>query len=85
MSLSFSENGCYLASAGDDGVIKLWSLRGSGQRQTRYNQGIEIASQNRKINSIDLEIAEEEILIVSGEDNGKVNLHEHSLIDRECQ
>ena len=83
-SIAFSDDGCYLASAGDDGKIQLWPLGVNGKRQTQYIQGITIASVKRKINNIDLEIAEDKILIVSGENDGKVNLYNSKLINKEC-
>ncbi len=83
-SIAFSDNGCYLASAGDDGKVKLWSLTASGKRETKYIEGITLASVSRKINSLDLAIADDRILIITGEDNGKVNLHQSKLVNKEC-
>ena len=83
-SIAFSDNGCYLASAGDDGTVKLWPLTTNGRRETKYNQGITVVSVNRKINNIDLEIAGDKILIVSGENNGQVKLYNSKLVNKEC-
>ena len=83
-SIAFSDNGCYLASAANNGEIKLWFLGLNGQRLIRYNQGITLASDQTKVNSIDLEIIDDKIFIATGEDHGKVNLYQHRADNNDC-
>lgn len=41
-SVSMSDDGCYLASGGDDGRVMLWPLLPNGQRDPEFREGIEL-------------------------------------------
>lgn len=41
-SVSFSDNGCYLASGGDDGKVMLWALTSEGKRPLTMPDGSSI-------------------------------------------
>lgn len=41
-SVSLSDDGCYLASGGDDGRVMLWPLLPNGQRDPEFRDGIEL-------------------------------------------
>lgn len=85
-SVSFSENGCYLASGGDDGKVILWALTSEGKRPLTMPNGSSIETnlgikqevsqsyRQKKINSVDLKIVGENILIASGSDDNQVRI-----------
>ncbi len=86
VSVSFSNNGCYLASGGDDGKVMLWALTSEGKRplamadgsslQTNLGikQEVSHSSRQKKINSVDVKIVGENILIASGSDDAQVRI-----------
>jgi WD40 repeat protein len=78
-ALSLSRNGCYLATGGDDGKLKLWPLTADGRRADAYLEGIELATSfgRQKFNAIDLKIANNNLLIVGGSDDLWVHLRRH--------
>lgn len=73
-SVSLSKDGCYLASAGDDGREVLWSLTPDGRRDPKFLNGREIGRFATKINDVALILREEDILLVSGSDDHQVRL-----------
>jgi FOG: WD40 repeat len=85
-SVSFSDNGCYLASGGDDGKVMLWALTSEGKRPLAMADGSSLQTnlgikqevsqsyRQKKINSVDLKIVGENILIASGSDDNEVRI-----------
>ena len=73
-SVALSNGGCYLASAGDDGRMMLWPLTKEGARSEKFLTGKEIARSlsGKTINSIDINVLEDRIYIVSGSDDTQV-------------
>lgn len=84
-SVSLSANGCYLASAGDDKQLKVWPLSSDGKRDLRYSEGIAIAKPSSKINSVDIRLVEDRILIASGSDDHRVRLYRMRQSPTECE
>jgi WD40 repeat protein len=85
-SVSFSDNGCYLASGGDDGKVMLWALTSEGKRPLTMPDGSSIENNlgikqevshsylQKKINSVDVKIVDKNILIASGGDDNQVRI-----------
>ncbi len=73
-SVSLSDNGCYLASAGDDGRLVLWPLSSERKRSPRYSQGIVIHSVPKPFNSVDIKSGGKNIYIASGNRDAQVRL-----------
>ncbi|MEQ8969576.1 MAG: WD40 repeat domain-containing protein [Coleofasciculus sp. C1-SOL-03] len=75
-SVALSNGGCYLASGGDDGRTMLWPLTTQGQRAEQYLDGIEVdkSFDNRKFNSVDINVLQRNILIASGSDDTQVRV-----------
>ncbi|MBE9126970.1 MULTISPECIES: hypothetical protein [unclassified Coleofasciculus] len=75
-SVALSNGGCYLASAGDDGRMKLWPLTTEGKRGEGLLSGIDVGgSKNRPINTIDLNVLRDKILVASGSDDTQVRVN----------
>ena len=78
-SVALTNNGCYLASAGDDGKVKLWSLS-EGKRNEENEQKGEVIfdDSNTKFNTVDIKALTDNnkkyILITSGDDNYQVRI-----------
>lgn len=87
-SVSLTEDGCYLASGGEDGWVRLWPLNLNGSRATQYAQGVEIAKSNvkyekqdgvrRKVYPAMLQVqamlTKEDVLIASGSEDTQVRV-----------
>lgn len=78
-SLDISIDGRYLVAAGDDGKIVLWPLTETHQRQPELINGKVIAKYSKGINSIDLKIEGQRLLIVSGSKDNEVRLNTYLL------
>ena len=78
-SVALTKNGSYLASAGDDGKVMLWSLS-EGKRNEENEQKGEVVfdDSNTKFNTVDIKALtdnnKEYILITSGDDNYQVRI-----------
>ncbi|MEA5514600.1 WD40 repeat domain-containing protein [Nodularia sp. UHCC 0506] len=71
-SVSISNDGCYLASGGDDNRVMLWPLTTSGKRSEISGKLVRSAAQ--KYNSVDIKLVNQRILIISGNDNKQVRV-----------
>ncbi|MBH8572463.1 hypothetical protein I8752_05315 [Nostocaceae cyanobacterium CENA369] len=69
-SVAISNNGCYLASGGDDNRVMLWPLTKEGRRA--LPNGIQVHSASQRFNSVDIKVVKDKILIISGNDNTEV-------------
>lgn len=69
--LAFTNDGCYLASSGEDGQVKLWQLDNSG----RVMGGQSISQSQQPINSLDIVRLKNKILITSGGEDQKIRLN----------
>ena len=84
-SVALSPDGCYLASSGDDGKLKLWSLDNSYKRQPRLIDGEVISKPKSKINSIDIKAIDSQLQITTGGDDGKVRVFRKKVDPESCQ
>lgn len=74
-SVAFSKNGCYLASVGDDKRLMLWPLTANGQRISEFSEGKSLKSFSEKLNSVDMKLVGDNILMVTGGDDDQVRLY----------
>ena len=84
-SIALTADGCYLASASDDGQLTLWPLTREGRRLTKYLQGEPIRQLNTALNSVDIKSLETGLLIVSGAEDRQVRLNRVRHLQRICQ
>lgn len=74
-SVALSQNGCYLASGGDDGRVVLWPLE-NRKRSSQYRDGKIIAEfQGVRLNSVDIKALDDNLLIATGDDKNRVRLY----------
>lgn len=73
-SVALSADGCYLASAGDDGRVWLWFLTGAGERRPDQVEGRPLQRSNQPLNTVDMQQQERRLLVVSGGDDSNVRL-----------
>ena len=79
-SVSLTQEGCYLASAGDDGRVLLWILQKRGMRQIEESKVLARYS-GVKLNTVDAESREELILVASDARKFRVNLYRENRMD----
>lgn len=71
-AIALSDDGCYLASGGDDGMVKLWTLDPSGQ----LNESQQLAQFNQPIKSVDVVRLRRRVLVVSGGQDHRIRLYD---------
>jgi WD40 repeat protein len=84
-SVTLSKDGCYLASAGDDGREMLWSLAPDGKRDLKAQNGEKLGQFPTKINDVNLILRGEDILVVSGSDDHRVRLRSIHKTNTGCR
>jgi WD40 repeat protein len=84
-SVNLSKDGCYLASAGDDKREMLWPLSTEGRRHSKFRNGREIAKFSKKLNDVALSVEGENILMVSGGDDHRVQLRRVEASNTDCK
>src|SRR5919199_240597 len=84
-SVNLSKDGCYLASAGDDGREVLWPLTPEGRRDSKFLDGTEVGRFSTKINDVALILRGEDILVVSGGDDHQVRLRRVEKSNTGCR
>jgi WD40 repeat protein len=84
-SVNLSKDGCYLASAGDDGREMLWPLTSEGRRHSGFRNGREIAQFSTRLNDVALSVEGENILMVSGGDDHRVQLRRVEASNTDCK
>lgn len=84
-SVKLSKDGCYLASAGDDGREMLWPLTTDGRRNPSSSEGIKLGQFPTKINDVDLIVKENDILVVSGSKDSRVRLRSVQKTNTGCR
>ena len=72
-TVALSQNGCYLASTGDDGRVMLWSLNPDGMR---INEKGKVVAQfpGTRLNSVDIKTFDDEIRLSFDGENNHVNI-----------
>lgn len=78
-SVALSADSCFLASAGDDGQVKLWALDGQGMRRSSDLEGRVLAQLNKPVNTVDIIETRGEIWVTSGGDDRRVRLYRARL------
>jgi WD40 repeat protein len=75
-SVAFSADGCYLASAGDDGKVRFWPLTSEGQRSQAFLDGQEITHSfnTEKMNTLDIKVVNNLLLIATGSEDSVVRV-----------
>lgn len=82
--IALTRRGCYLASVGDAGEVKLWPLS-RGRRHSRYAAGETLASLPTQLNSVDIRVRQNRLWVVSGADDTRVRLHRTRLPATDCR
>lgn len=81
-SVAFSPDGCYLASAGDNGKAILWSLNSKGDR---IGDGQVLYQSSQPLKTIDINRDRDQILITSAGDDHQVRLHRVTKAPLNCR
>ncbi len=79
-SVAFTNNGCYLASAGDDGRVMVWPLTPLGRRVEETEDGktktaIEISRINTRLNSVDAVVNQNKLLVASDDYDNQIRFY----------
>lgn len=78
-SVALSVDGCFVASAADDGEVKLWALDGQGQRRSSLREGRVLTRSRKPVNAVDVIQDRDNVWVTSGGDDGEVRLHRVQL------
>ncbi len=78
-SLALSADGCFLATAADDGLVKLWPLDGQGVRRADRLEGVILERSAKPRAAVDIIQTRDGVLVTSGGDDWKVRLSRADL------
>jgi WD40 repeat protein len=84
-SLAFTADGCYLASAGQDGRTMLWELTADGRPRNQTMNGIQLGRSSSAINTVDVIRQKTDILVINGGDNSQVELYRQRNASLDCR
>ncbi|MEM9487380.1 MAG: hypothetical protein AAGA83_27250, partial [Cyanobacteria bacterium P01_F01_bin.116] len=73
-AVDLSQDGCYLASAGDDGHVRLWPLTTTGTRQPQTLEGDILQTSKQSMNAVAIIQQRGKLQVVSGGDDTRVRL-----------
>jgi WD40 repeat protein len=74
-AVALSADGCFLASAADDGRVTLWALDGQGLRRSSSREGRVLAQGRKPLNAVDVIATRTGVWVSTGSDDGRVALH----------
>jgi WD40 repeat protein len=80
-SVAFTNNGCYLASTGDDGRVMIWPLTTTGRRIEEtgatppVKSEIEVSKINTRLNSVDAVVNQNQLLIASDDYDNQIRFY----------
>lgn len=84
LSVALSPDGCYLASAGDDGKTLLWPLTPEGKRSPEFLNGKLVESVNTKLRSVALSQVNQNVLVGTGGADSEVRLNRVKAFNPTC-
>lgn len=91
-SVAFTNNGCYLASAGDDGRVMIWPLTTLGRRvaeseESKTKTSIQVAQLNTRLNSVDAIVNQNKLLVASDDYNNQIRFYrlDEQSLNPSCQ
>jgi WD40 repeat protein len=76
-AVKLTGDGCFLASAGGNGEVKLWALDGKGNLQKA--EGKVLGKYGKPLNTVDVIRKQDSVLVVTGGDDHQVRLHQVKL------
>ncbi len=71
-SVAFSDEGCYLASGGDDKEVMLWMLTGNGKRVSSFINGKTLNVRPSNVTAVDIHLTNKDVLTMTGTAIGRV-------------
>jgi WD40 repeat protein len=84
--IALTDNGCYLASTGDDGRISLWRLNKTGARSSRSNPINIAAFPGTSLNSVDIHLTTNNVVLIAADTaDHRVQLYRKQLKNHDCQ
>ncbi|MEH1782786.1 MAG: hypothetical protein V7K67_32060 [Nostoc sp.] len=83
-AVAMSSDGCYLASAGENGQAKLWSLNEQGERSSNNLTGKVLINSAKPLTSIDIIRIQKEILVTSGSEERLVKQQRVKQLPSDC-
>lgn len=84
--VSLTNNGCYLASTGDDGRINLWRLNEDGELNSTSPLKNVITFKGESLNSVDIHLTSDNVVLVAADTMGhRVQLYREKMGDHDCQ
>jgi WD40 repeat protein len=80
-AIAFTPDGCFLATGGDEGIIKVWPLTPAGVRDPDFPNGKIIDVLKTSVNAVDILRTGEQLTVISGADDGHIRLKSVHLSD----
>ena len=75
-SVALSSDACYLASVGDDGKARLWSLNPTGKRSNNQDRtGQIIRNSSQPLKSVDVVRIRDKVLVTTGGNDHQVKIN----------
>lgn len=84
-AVALSNDGCYLASAGEDGEAKLWTLNARGERSKDNLAGKVITTSAKTLTSIDIVRNSDGVSVTTGGEDRQVTIHQISKVNFDCR
>ncbi len=81
---ALSDNGCYLATAGEDNRVRLWPLGLNGRRLPDYSEGLVMLRSRRPFRAVAATVWDQRILVAAGNDNSQVQVRRRPLLNPSC-